>query len=154
MKGKKVLKLEEYMGFYENPQNQELTLRQLNQIIEMHGFIKLHNRPKKDLQTALDSIELQNPMRSTLNKNISSHAFLTLESVKVDLDALEWQECPVQSIETLSFAGDNLWTDQESYLFEPNSVFGTVTRKSRTKRRKRDAMEAQAPRSWLSLGSW
>ncbi|XP_077218724.1 uncharacterized protein LOC143852941 isoform X2 [Tasmannia lanceolata] len=108
-RAKKKLTLEEYVNFHENPQNNSLSVKLLCKIVNMHGISKLSNAPKKDLMNALNSIDLINPLRSTLKENnISSDAFLNLETVKEDLAALEWQECPVASIETLKSAEENM----------------------------------------------
>ncbi|XP_058076548.1 uncharacterized protein LOC131225126 [Magnolia sinica] len=123
MRTRAKLTLENYIDFYENPQNYDiLTIHLLNQIIAMHGFIKLHNRPKKELVDAMNSIDaLLPPLRSTLKENISSCAFLTLEQVNEDLAKLEWQECPVQSIETLKSVEENLLAD------DPYVICGSST---------------------------
>ncbi|XP_010267960.1 PREDICTED: uncharacterized protein LOC104605054 [Nelumbo nucifera] len=101
MKEKRSINLEDYESFLENPHHHDLTIKQLNQIIHMHGFNKLHRRPKRDLMDALSTIDLLVPLRSTLYGSISSFASLTPEQLNEDLKDLEWQECPVQSIETV-----------------------------------------------------
>ncbi|KAG1338768.1 hypothetical protein COCNU_04G010740 [Cocos nucifera] len=75
-------------------------------IIVMHGFIKLHNFPKDLVQQYLGSIELIPPTRSTLGKDISSGALLTVAEVTEDLAALGWHECIVRSLRTLKPAAE------------------------------------------------
>ncbi|XXG84461.1 hypothetical protein AAC387_Pa10g1971 [Persea americana] len=141
MRPRKKIKLEEYIDFHENPLQPDLTINHINQIINMHGFIKLHNRPKKELLDALSSIdEKLSPLRSTVQESISSCAFLSIEEVKEDLAALEWQECPVQSIMTAKPveedpADGGIW-------FLSSAAFARIKRKMRTKSRKRKSIQA------------
>ncbi|XP_057478635.1 uncharacterized protein LOC130766005 isoform X2 [Actinidia eriantha] len=73
------------------------------EVITMHGFKKIRNTPKKILIDAMNSMDLMDPSRSTLNdENVSSHAFVTLEEVVKDLEYLNWKECCVTSIKTLN----------------------------------------------------
>lgn len=51
---------------------------------------------------AVSTLTLVDLSRSTLKINISPHAFLTVEDVLADLDDLNWKECCVTSIQTLS----------------------------------------------------
>ncbi|RWR95232.1 putative pathogenesis-related protein isoform X1 [Cinnamomum micranthum f. kanehirae] len=144
-KGNQKLNLEQYISFHENPQRTDLTINCLNQIILMHGFIKIYNRTKKDVIDALNSIEpmLILPQRSTLKEEICSSAFLSLEQVKEDLEVLEWKECPVQSIHTLKSVEENLLavddlqiicasSTSDSCRFLPSP--GTVESRKNTKR--------------------
>ncbi|XP_058082123.1 uncharacterized protein LOC131230290 [Magnolia sinica] len=177
-RAKRQVTLEEYVNFHENPQHPNLTIKCLLQIIRMHGFIKLHNRPKKDILDALNSIDmLIPPLRSTLNENISSNAYLSLDQVNKDLAALEWQECPVQSVATMEWVEENQLASDQDHLQiicgQPATrnalAASTPVRKLRSKRRKRNFVKTETgvstsaaavfdddsaplPSSWLSLG--
>ncbi|KAJ8620505.1 hypothetical protein MRB53_029034 [Persea americana] len=144
-KGNQKLNLEQYISFRENPQRTDLTINCLNQIILMHGFIKIYNHTKKDVIDALNSIEpmLISPHRSTLKEEICSSAFLSLEQVKEDLEVLEWKECPVQSIHTLKSAEENLLAVDDLQIICASSTSdpcrflpspGTVESRKNTKR--------------------
>ncbi|XP_059664341.1 uncharacterized protein LOC132310133 [Cornus florida] len=99
----KIISLEDYVDFIDSQKQFDLTVNHLNQVIEMHGFKKIHKKPKKVLIDAVDAIELMDPSRSTLeDSNISSCAFITLEEAISDLADLNWQECCVTSIQTLN----------------------------------------------------
>ncbi|KAF5207114.1 hypothetical protein FRX31_003300 [Thalictrum thalictroides] len=101
-KAGKATSLEFYIKFLDNPKDTDLTVDQLNKIISMHGFRKLHRTKKKDILEALSSIELSVPSRSTLKENITS-AFLPPEKTIEDLISLQWHECSVQSVETIGW---------------------------------------------------
>ncbi|KAF3444026.1 hypothetical protein FNV43_RR13716 [Rhamnella rubrinervis] len=98
------LSLEDYITFFiQSDSHFSLTVNQLNQIISMHGYKKIHKTPKKFLSDAVDKLRLMDPSRSTVEYNfISPIAFTSLEDVILDLKDLNWQECCVTSIETLS----------------------------------------------------
>ena len=53
---------------------------------------------------ALSTIDLMHSRRSTLNErpSLPYDPSLTIDQVNKDLEALEWQECPVQSLQTLT----------------------------------------------------
>ncbi|XP_038980464.1 uncharacterized protein LOC103700991 isoform X2 [Phoenix dactylifera] len=106
MKSETRITPEQYLHFYEDPWRSNLIRAHLNQIIVMHGFIKLHNVPKVLMQESLGSIELIPPTRSTLDEDISSGALLTMAEVAEDLAALGWNECAVRSLWTLKPAAD------------------------------------------------
>ena len=57
---------------------------------------------QKVLTDAVNTLDLVDPSRSTLNDNASCFAFVTLEDVILDLCDLNWQECCVTSIQTLN----------------------------------------------------
>ncbi|RWR94303.1 putative pathogenesis-related protein isoform X1 [Cinnamomum micranthum f. kanehirae] len=138
MRSRTKIKLEEYIDFHENRLQPDLTINQINQIINMHGFIKLHNRPKKELLDALSSIdEMMSPLRSTVQESISSCAFLSIEEVKEDLAVLEWQECPVQSIMTAKPVEEDP-TDGEIWHLS-SAAFARIKRKMRTKSKEAEA---------------
>ncbi|XP_043725947.1 uncharacterized protein LOC122672549 [Telopea speciosissima] len=143
--------LETYEGFLQNPYDQFFTNDQLNQIIYMHGFSKLHRHPKKDLIGTLSTMDLLIPLRSTLKESVSSYASLSIEQVKEDLDVLEWQECPVQSVETVKLprqevqrryqqlAGGNHFPTcfgHTKWVSEMAMAFGNMTKKPRSKRKR------------------
>lgn len=61
---------------------------------------------------AVNTIELIDPRRSTLSQNIESLAVMTLKQLISDLRDLNWLECYVTSLQTISSSsGNNL--DQE-----------------------------------------
>ncbi|RVW99011.1 hypothetical protein CK203_018881 [Vitis vinifera] len=127
------IQLHDYEVFLENPYRLDCTNDHLNQIIQMHGFIKLHKRRKEELLEALSTIDLIHPPRSTLNEGSSPYdSSLTIDEVNKDLEALEWQECPVQSLQTL---GPSIPTiDGAGNDVSP--AFKITAKKPRTKRRK------------------
>ncbi|KAK4577773.1 hypothetical protein RGQ29_028050 [Quercus rubra] len=94
--------LENYIDFVLSNKQIDLTVNFLNQIINMHGFKKIHKVQKKVLTDAVNTLDLVDPSRSTLNDNVSCFAFVTLEDVILDLCDLNWQECCVTSIQTLN----------------------------------------------------
>lgn len=97
------IKLEDYEHFLENPFDEAFSYQQLNQIIYMHGFKKIHKRRKAVLYEALSTIDLRKPQRSTLKDDFPPYdgSVLTLDQVRQDLQTLLWQECPIQSIEAV-----------------------------------------------------
>lgn len=56
-----------------------------------------------DLYEALSTIDLIKPQRSTLKDDYPPYddSALSLDQVKQDLQTLQWQECPVQSIHSI-----------------------------------------------------
>ncbi|KAK7257362.1 hypothetical protein RIF29_31287 [Crotalaria pallida] len=97
------LYLEDYLHFLLSRQTTQLTITQLNQIIRIHGFKKIHHAPKKVLADAVETLDAVDLPRSTLGQNsVSAFAVLTLEDVIADLNELNWQECCVTSLEKLS----------------------------------------------------
>ena len=59
------------------------------------------------LIAAVDTLDLVDLPRSTLRQSVSAFAVLTLEDAVADLSELEWQECCVTSIQTLSSCNEN-----------------------------------------------
>ncbi|KAJ4981040.1 hypothetical protein NE237_031877 [Protea cynaroides] len=112
------MQLENYESFLENRNENSLSIKYLNQIINMHGFTKLYGFNKDDIANAVRTINLLVPFRSTveLKDEVSPCAFLTADEVMEDLSTLEWDECVVQSIETLSSGKgkDALILDQQT----------------------------------------
>nr|GLL45483.1 uncharacterized protein LOC109169630 isoform X2 [Ipomoea trifida] len=104
------LTVEEYLYFIDSHKELELSVDHLREvlllelhIIDMHGFVKMSKTPKKLVLEAVDSLELMNPGRSTLqDDSVSSHVHLTVEEVIKDLDDLKWQECCVTSLHTFN----------------------------------------------------
>ncbi|XP_072996772.1 uncharacterized protein [Typha latifolia] len=101
MKGGRNVTLEDYAFFLRNPNRHHLTVDQLNQIVFMHGLIKLHRHHKTVIVDSLFSLDLMPPTQSTIRAGASPAALLSLEEVKQDIEALGWQECPVGSILTV-----------------------------------------------------
>ncbi|XP_014524407.1 uncharacterized protein LOC106780626 isoform X3 [Vigna radiata var. radiata] len=96
--------LEDYLHFLHSRQTLHLTMNQLNQVIRIHGFKKIHNAPKKVLVEAVESLDLVDVPRSTLRDSVSAFAAVALEEVVADLAELKWQECCVTSVERISFS--------------------------------------------------
>ncbi|XP_019174060.1 PREDICTED: uncharacterized protein LOC109169630 isoform X2 [Ipomoea nil] len=108
------LTVEEYLNFIDSHKELELSADHLREIIDMHGFGKMSKTPKKLVLEAVDSLELMNPGRSTLQDDgVSSHVHLTVEEVIKDLDDLKWQECCVTSLHT--FNGVNRTSSQVQF---------------------------------------
>ncbi|XP_047159481.1 uncharacterized protein LOC124829934 isoform X4 [Vigna umbellata] len=95
--------LEDYLHFLHSRQTLHLTMNQLNQVIRIHGFKKIHNAPKV-LVEAVESLDLVDVPRSTLRDSVSAFAAVALEDVVADLAELKWQECCVTSVERISFS--------------------------------------------------
>ncbi|XP_049347134.1 uncharacterized protein LOC125811652 [Solanum verrucosum] len=95
--------LEKYVDFIDSNKQFDLTIPNLNEIISIHGF-KKSKRQKKVLADAVNTIELMDLQRSTLQEEISSEAFVTLDEAIKDLTHLNWQECCVTSLQTICFS--------------------------------------------------
>ncbi|PWA61266.1 hypothetical protein CTI12_AA194430 [Artemisia annua] len=87
----------------------------LRKIIMMHGF-KSVKVPKNDLMGAVRSINLMDAHHSTLQCDVSSNAFLSLNDVIRDLSVLHWQECCITAVEAI-----NCVTDFSSVVDEASS---------------------------------
>ncbi|XP_019090825.1 PREDICTED: uncharacterized protein LOC104743168 [Camelina sativa] len=102
----KKMSLEEYVDFFSADTGtsvDDFTISYLNQIIHMHGFRKLHQAHKKILGEIVDSLDLIDPSRSTLNSvSSSSSSSLTLDEVITDIEALKWQECCFTSLQIIN----------------------------------------------------
>ncbi|KAB2611615.1 hypothetical protein D8674_019647 [Pyrus ussuriensis x Pyrus communis] len=94
--------LEDYLLLIQSNSHLHLTVAHLNQIISMHGYKKIYKVPKARLSDAVSSLPLVDPARSTLKDYISPFVITTLEDVVADLADLNWKECCVTSVETLS----------------------------------------------------
>ncbi|XAR72559.1 hypothetical protein NMG60_11019244, partial [Bertholletia excelsa] len=141
----------DYTNFIDRNKQSDLTNSLLNQIIEMHGFRKPSGGTaqkaehlqrfyclnlQKVLIDALNSINLMDPIRSTLNDAIiSASAFITFQEAINDISDLNWQECCITSIQTLSSLNyDLVIQDAGASLQEPR----------RKKMRKRNLTELLA----------
>ncbi|XP_052207394.1 uncharacterized protein LOC127811511 isoform X2 [Diospyros lotus] len=121
----KRLSLEDYLRFIDTHRQINFKLDLLNQVIAMHGFRKASHTTKKVLVEAVNSIDLMNPCRSTLDdENVSSCAFMTLEEAINDLNNLNWQECCVTSIQTL-----NSVNHDSSVLHQKDEISSSKSRK-------------------------
>ncbi|RHN61830.1 hypothetical protein MtrunA17_Chr4g0040871 [Medicago truncatula] len=98
--------LEDYIHLLHSRHTVDLTMNQLNQVIRIHGFKKIHHAPKKVLTDAVDAIDLVDLPRSTLSESISAFAVLTVEEAVADLSDLNWQECCVTSIQKFGCCED------------------------------------------------
>uniref|UniRef100_M1ADA5 DUF7787 domain-containing protein n=1 Tax=Solanum tuberosum TaxID=4113 RepID=M1ADA5_SOLTU len=81
--------LEKYVDFIDSNKQFDLTIPNLNE---------------KVLADAVNTIELMDLRRSTLQEEISSEAFVTLDEAIRDLTHLNWQECCVTSLQTICFS--------------------------------------------------
>ncbi|XP_057782652.1 uncharacterized protein LOC131000653 [Salvia miltiorrhiza] len=95
---RKKLDVEDYLDLIDD-RNLPLTVRQLREIISMHGFKKIE-APKGILKEMVATMELMDLHRSTLLDGVSGDACLTLKEVKDDLKSLKWQDCHVTSLLT------------------------------------------------------
>ncbi|CAI8617382.1 unnamed protein product [Vicia faba] len=91
--------LEDYIHLLHSRHTNDLTMNQINQVIRIHGFKKIHHAPKKVLTDAVETLDLQDLPRSTLSESIFAFADLTMEEASADLSDLNWQECCVTSIQ-------------------------------------------------------
>ena len=71
---------------------------------------------QNDLMGAMRSIYLMDAHHSTLQCDVSSNAFLSLNDVIRDLSVLHWQECCITAVETI-----NCVTDFSSVVDEASS---------------------------------
>ncbi|KAG6530062.1 uncharacterized protein LOC122040227 [Zingiber officinale] len=156
MKGGKEAKsitLEEYAGFFHNPHLRHLLSHyQLNQIIVMHGFVKLHRWPKELILNAIESLDLMPPERSTVRERLKASVPLTmmsLEEAKQGIDALGWQECPLGSVLSFSAAGADVvetpsQTAPRARLNRPSAATARTGQQGKGGRRKRKRMKELA----------
>ncbi|GAU22578.1 hypothetical protein TSUD_93460, partial [Trifolium subterraneum] len=91
--------LEDYIHLLHSRNTIDLTMNQLNQVIRIHGFKKIHHAPKKVLTDAVDALDLVDLPRSTLSQNVSAFAV-------ADLSDLNWSECCVTSIQKFGSCDD------------------------------------------------
>ncbi|CAK9314751.1 unnamed protein product [Citrullus colocynthis] len=108
-KKKNKISLEDYLDFFSSNKQNFLPVNSLNQIIRMHGYMNIKGQ-KNVLTDAVNTIDLINLSRSTLNESVSSSASILLEDVISDLKNLDWQECCVTSV--LNFSS---WKQNNSH---------------------------------------
>ncbi|KAF3627111.1 hypothetical protein FXO38_28153 [Capsicum annuum] len=89
MKKSQKMTLEKYLDFVGSNKQLDLTVANLND---------------KVLADAVNTIELMDLRRSTLQEEISSEAFISLDEAINDLTRLNWQECCVTSLQTICFS--------------------------------------------------
>ncbi|KAJ4780847.1 Protein TSPEAR [Rhynchospora pubera] len=95
----KQLKFEDYLSFFHDHRAENLTCSQLNQILFMHGFVKLTNHTKEDAMNAVYSLNAAIPTRSTINDSTCRPTSpLSLEEMKRGIREIEWEECPIGSV--------------------------------------------------------
>ncbi|KAK9922745.1 hypothetical protein M0R45_031192 [Rubus argutus] len=135
------ISLEDYLLLIQSRSHLNLTVSHLNQIITMHGYKKIHKVHKKLLSDAVNTLDLVNPCRSTLRDYISPLVTTKVEDVMADLSDLNWQECCVTSIQTLSSWNGNTDDQSPPANDNPSSVVCASSRKS-TRKRKRTAKMA------------
>ncbi|KAI3908974.1 hypothetical protein MKW92_037963 [Papaver armeniacum] len=96
----KRLSIEDYVDFFQNPQQHYLNKQHLNQILSMHGYPKL-SVPRADLVEELKTLTMESPFRSTLKeKNTSaSTSLLNPDEIKKDLATIRWNEWSIDSVQ-------------------------------------------------------
>ncbi|CAL4914074.1 unnamed protein product [Urochloa decumbens] len=101
------LTLEDYILFFTTRGGKGLNLHQINEIIYVHGFARLHRAPKPVMVDALRSVELMRPRRSTVPLNATAPppaaaqataAALSVDEITRDIEDLGWRECPIGSL--------------------------------------------------------
>nr|XP_018629967.1 uncharacterized protein LOC104107097 isoform X2 [Nicotiana tomentosiformis] len=103
---KKKISLENYLDIiHSHKQLDDLNIANLKEIISMHGFKKMETT-KNILIEAVKTMELLDLGRSTLQEEISSEAFVSVDEAIKDLTQLNWQECCVASLQTICFSAD------------------------------------------------
>ncbi|KAF2289051.1 hypothetical protein GH714_025502 [Hevea brasiliensis] len=101
---------------------------------------------QRDLYDALSAIDLMKPQRSTLKDKLWPYdSSLSLDQMKQDLETLNWQECPVQSIETISQLESSGGSDVVSKSL-PMSSFEISGKRRRSKRMRNIADNGTAAR--------
>ncbi|XP_050226815.1 uncharacterized protein LOC126676622 [Mercurialis annua] len=150
MKSKKeTISLESYLDFFNSQKQINLNIHFLNQIICMHGFKKMTKQLKKAVTEAVDSIDLVSLSRSTLGENSSSStskssscdAFISVEEVIADLNAMNWQDCCITSVQTLIFSSENNSRSSNDDLVDDSAV---AALNCGSKKRKRTANKVVA----------
>ncbi|RCV45128.1 hypothetical protein SETIT_9G428400v2 [Setaria italica] len=101
MKGEP-LTLEKYHHFFLDPWGTKIRIDQLNQILLIHGFIKLHHgRKGRIMECLVGQVDLLPPRRSTLHQpSAPSAAAITAAQVRDDVEAIGWVECPIGCVAT------------------------------------------------------
>ncbi|KAK4374036.1 hypothetical protein RND71_004713 [Anisodus tanguticus] len=86
--------------------SQKITLENYLDFIDSNKQLDLtvHNLNEKVLVDAVNTIELMDLRRSTLQEEISSEAFVSLDEVIKDLTHINWQECCASSLQTICFS--------------------------------------------------
>ncbi|KDP27969.1 hypothetical protein JCGZ_19049 [Jatropha curcas] len=147
---KKAISLEAYEHFLDDPSQDALNMNQLNEVILMHGFKKIYQRPKHVLYDALITVDLIKLQRSTLKDELSPYgSSVSLDQVKLDLEALDWPECHIHSIESVgqtepesnTNSSGNLFSKDDDDLELPVSCSKISGRKRGSKRMKRSTEE-------------
>ncbi|XP_010543056.1 PREDICTED: uncharacterized protein LOC104816084 [Tarenaya hassleriana] len=98
------MSLEHYVDFFISRDSHGFTVNFLNQVIQMHGFMKIRS-PKNVIADAIDTLDLVEPWRSTVKQNVTSStatSTLILDDVIADLEYLKWQECCMTSLQILN----------------------------------------------------
>ncbi|CAJ1978820.1 unnamed protein product [Sphenostylis stenocarpa] len=134
------LSLEDYLHLLHSRQTLHLTMNQLNQVIRIHGFKKIHHAPKKVLVDAVESLDLLDMPRSTLSDGVSAFAAMALDEVVADLAELNWQECCVTSVEKISFSDGQRVLPASSMLPSSSDQSFRVTSHSKRMNEIRDIM--------------
>ncbi|KAM0948459.1 hypothetical protein DsansV1_C06g0059611 [Dioscorea sansibarensis] len=98
------LSMEDYASFFENPHlRSSFTVPQLNQIIFMHGFMKLHHSTKEHILGLIETLDLVSPIRSTIQQGGASTrgSRMLVDELQRDMETIGWGACRVGSV--LSF---------------------------------------------------
>ncbi|CAL4939080.1 unnamed protein product [Urochloa decumbens] len=111
MKGKP-LTLEKYHRFFVDPWGTKISVDQLNQILLIHGFVKLHRSKKgRIMERLVGQVDLLPPRRSTLHREALPAASLPYEAVittaqaREDVEAIGWAECPIGCVAAYGAGG-------------------------------------------------
>ncbi|KAL9244458.1 hypothetical protein vseg_018233 [Gypsophila vaccaria] len=102
---RKTFSLETYLGFLLTRDRRNLSVDHINKIVSIHGFKK--GSVRKIAEETLNLITNPiHPARSTLKDDIPSsksvQPIVTLTEVVKDLKLLNWQECSITSVKTIS----------------------------------------------------
>ncbi|WCJ24820.1 hypothetical protein M5689_006751 [Euphorbia peplus] len=107
-KSRRKITVNKYLDFFRYGKQIDITVDHLNQIISMHGFRKFWSSPKKVIMEAIETVDLVNLSRSTLKDNgVSSSAEMKVEDVIADLNEIDWRDCSISSLQTITLSSDS-----------------------------------------------
>ncbi|XP_074346351.1 uncharacterized protein LOC141685127 isoform X2 [Apium graveolens] len=137
----KNLTVHKYLEFCESHNHSDLTVHQLKKVISIHGFKTTPPKGRKEvLIDAIDSIELMDLTRSTINDDdVSSYAFITSGEAVKDLMCLNWINCSVTSFKTFNSVNYDLISPQNANEVAMKSK--TMKKKKPKVSRLKDAVE-------------
>ncbi|KAK1294600.1 hypothetical protein QJS10_CPA16g01669 [Acorus calamus] len=145
----KKLTLDDYAEFLADPTHCTLTCLQLNEILYVNGFRKLHHQSKRDpIMETMKSIDMMDVLRSTVEESGPSPfpAYLSVEEVLRDLTVLHWidndDEEEVKRVHQI-YGGDEALLDLGFMVRLP---IGARKRRSKRKRISIGVVISTAPR--------